>query len=247
MAQCNKLQVKDAALISTHSAHADRISSTQITIQSRLRSVVLVKDFDRRVRRRGTSQFLSLRNIRPQSLLALLRRRRWLALKLEAHASSVTVNNSNTVARRRHAQAALLDKRRAPLVNGAEDLPGLGLELVLLALDEGHDVVHDVHAGHARVARAGDGLHGDDADGGDGAKGGLQGGEGDDEPDDGAVGVADEEALGQVVDGALVGDEVEVRQVDGGHDERDEGVAAVVFGVGEDGDFGLEKGHFCYH
>lgn len=157
----------------------------------------------------------------------------------------MTVHDGYTVARRRDAQAALLDKRSAPLVNGAEDLPGLGLELVLLALDKGHDVVHDVHAGHARVSRAGDGLHGDDADGGDGAKGGLQGGEGDDEPDDGAVGVADEEALGELVDGALVGDEVEVRQVDGGHDERDEGVAAVVFGVGEDGDFGLEEGHFC--
>jgi hypothetical protein len=49
------------------------------------------------------------------------------------------------------------------------------------------------------------------------------------------------------VDGALVGDEVEVRQVDGGHDERDEGIAAVVFGVGEDGDFGLEESHFCFH
>lgn len=90
-------------------------------------------------------------------------------------------------------------------------------------------------------------LHSDDADGGDGAKGGLQRGEGDDEPDDGAVGVADEEALVQAVDGALVGDEVEVRQVDGGHDERHEGIAAVVFGVGEDGDFSLEESHFCNH
>lgn len=88
-------------------------------------------------------------------------------------------------------------------------------------------------------------LHGDDADGGDGPKGGLQRGEGDDEPDDGAVGVADEEALVQAVDGALVRDEVEVRQVDGGHDEGDEGIAAVVFGVGEDGDFSLEESHFC--
>lgn len=42
-----------------------------------------------------------------------------------------------------------------------------------------------------------------------------------------------------------MGDEVEVRQVDGGHDEGHEGIAAVVFSVGEDGDFGLEESHFC--
>lgn len=157
----------------------------------------------------------------------------------------MAIHDGDAVARCRDTKAGLLDKGSAPIVNGAENLPGLGLELVLLALDEGHHVVDDVHAGHARVSCARDGLHGDDADGGDGAKGGLEGGEGDDEPDDGAVGVADEEALGQLVDGSLVGDEVEVRQVDGGHDERDEGIAAVVFGVGEDGDFSLEEGHLC--
>lgn len=36
-------------------------------------------------------------------------------------------------------------------------------------------------------------------------------------------------------------DEVEMREVDGGNDERDEGIAAVVFGVGEDGDVGLDE------
>lgn len=32
-----------------------------------------------------------------------------------------------------------------------------------------------------------------------------------------------------------------MREIDGRYDERDERVAAVVFGVGEDGDFGLEE------
>lgn len=36
-----------------------------------------------------------------------------------------------------------------------------------------------------------------------------------------------------------MGDEVEMGEVDGWYDEGHEGVAAVVFGVGEDGDFGL--------
>lgn len=34
-----------------------------------------------------------------------------------------------------------------------------------------------------------------------------------------------------------------MRKVDGGDDERDKRVAAVVFGVGEDGDLGLEEFH----
>lgn len=73
----------------------------------------------------------------------------------------------------------------------------------------------------------------------------LEGGEGDDDSDDGAVGVADEKALFEGVLGALVGNDGEVVEVYGGDDEGDEGVAAVVFGVGEDGQVGFEEGGFC--
>lgn len=45
------------------------------------------------------------------------------------------------------------------------------------------------------------------------------------------------------MDGSLVRDKVQMRQVDGRHDEGHEGIAAVVFGVGEDGDLGLEEFH----
>lgn len=159
----------------------------------------------------------------------------------------MTVHDGNAVARSGHAQGGLLDEGGAGVIDGAEDLAGLGLELVLLALDEGDDVVHDVHGGDARVTGAGDGLHGDDAHVGNGAEAGLQRGEGDDEPDDGAVGVADEEALGELVHGALVRDEVEVGEVDGGDDERHEGIAAVVLGVGEDGNLSLEEFHLYKH
>lgn len=41
-----------------------------------------------------------------------------------------------------------------------------------------------------------------------------------------------------------MGDEVEMGQVDGRDDEGNEGIAAVVFGIGEDGDFRLEELHF---
>jgi hypothetical protein len=41
-----------------------------------------------------------------------------------------------------------------------------------------------------------------------------------------------------------MGDELEMGWVDGGDDEGDERVFAVVFGVGEDGDFGFDELHF---
>jgi len=84
-------------------------------------------------------------------------------------------------------------------------------------------------------------LQGDDGDGLNGSEAGLEGGEGDDEADDSAIGVANEEALVETVLGALVGDEVEVGEVDGRDDKRDEGVTAVIFGIREDGEVGLEK------
>ena len=44
---------------------------------------------------------------------------------------------------------------------------------------------------------------------------------------------------------SLVRDQVQVRQVDGGHHERHQGVAAVVLGVGEDGEVGLVELLLC--
>lgn len=44
---------------------------------------------------------------------------------------------------------------------------------------------------------------------------------------------------------ALVGDEGEVREIDGGDHERHEGVAAVVLRVREDGEVGFEEVHLC--
>ena len=49
MAQRNKLQIKDAALILSHTSHADGVSLAQVAIQTRLGSVLLVKDLDGRI------------------------------------------------------------------------------------------------------------------------------------------------------------------------------------------------------
>lgn len=210
MAQGNKLQIKDPALVLPHPAHADGVPLAQVAVQAGLWAVVLVKDLDRGVGRRGAAEGLGFAGVVSEGLLDFLGRGRGLALELEAHAGRVSVEDGHAVTRRRDAQTGLLDKRRLGVVHAAEDLARLRLELVLLAADEGHDVVDHVHARDARVAGARDGLHGDDADGGDGAERRLEGREGADEPDDGAVGVAHEEALGVAAHLALVRDEVEV-------------------------------------
>ena len=88
-------------------------------------------------------------------------------------------------------------------------------------------------------------MHGDDAGGGDGAEAGDQGGERDCDASDGAVGVADEEAVLEVVGFALVWDEGEVVYVDGRDDEWRVGCKPVVFRIGEDGEVGVEEVHFC--
>jgi len=52
------------------------------------------------------------------------------------------------------------------------------------------------------------------------------------------------EAGGEGAVAALVRDQREVGEVDGGDDEGRKGVLTVVFGVGEEGDFGGGEGGF---
>ena len=157
----------------------------------------------------------------------------------------MSIHDGHAITRSRDAQRALLLQHRSIPRQGTQDLARLVLELILLARDEGHDVIEDVHGADARVSGSGDGLHRDDGGEVDGAEGGLQGGEGHGYAYDGAVGVADEEALGEGAGLALVGDEVEVVEVDGGDDEGHVGVLAVVFGVGEDCEAGVLEFGFC--
>lgn len=87
-------------------------------------------------------------------------------------------------------------------------------------------------------------MHGDNGDGVDLAEFGLERCKGDYNAYDCAIGIADKEALFELKVGALVRDQVEMGEVDSRDNERDERVAAVVFGVGEGGNVGFEKGHF---
>lgn len=148
----------------------------------------------------------------------------------------MAVHDTHTIAGSRDAKSTLFFKRGTVGGHRAENLAGLGLKLVLLTRDEGHNVVHDVHGGDTRVAGAGNGLHRDDGSEVDGTKGGLEGGERDGDADDGAVRVADKKTLISRAKLALVGDEVEMVEVDSRDDERDGRILAVVLGVGEDGE-----------
>lgn len=243
VAQGSKLNVKDTSLILAHTANADSVTTAEVTIETGLRPVrlVIAKDLDGGLGGRGAAQGLGFALVVAEGLTDLVGRGGGLALEAQAHASSVAVHDRNAVAGGRDTETILLDKRSTGLVETAQDLASFGLKLILLARDEGHDIVDDIHARNTGVASTRDGLHGDDGDGGDGTEGGLEGGKGDDEADDGAVGVAHKEALVKLADGTLVRDEVEMRKVDSGNDERDEGIASVVLCVGEDGDIGLDE------
>lgn len=49
MAQGNKLDIEDTALILTHAANAHSVALSKLTVKTGLRPVVLVEDLDRRV------------------------------------------------------------------------------------------------------------------------------------------------------------------------------------------------------
>lgn len=73
----------------------------------------------------------------------------------------------------------------------------------------------------------------------------MEGFERHDETRRGAVGVGDQEAPREAVVGALVRDHGEVGCVYEGHHQRRDRVAAVVFGIGEDDEVGLEEFGLC--
>lgn len=239
VAHGDELQVKEPAVVPPHPPHADRVPAADVPVQPGLRPVRLVKHLDGGLRRRRAPQLLGLALERPHHLGALLRRRRGPPREPQRHTRRVPVQHGHARAARRDAQVPLLLEARPLSVDVAEDLARLVLQLVLLALDVRHDVVEDVHGADAGVTRARHGLEGDDGGALDGAEGLLEGGEGDGDANDGAVGVADEEALLGAHGLALVGDQVHVREVDGRNDEGDNGVLAVVARVGEDGEVGL--------
>jgi hypothetical protein len=153
----------------------------------------------------------------------------------------VAVHDWNTVASGRDTKPLLLNESSSLVVNATENLAGLSLELVLLARDEGDNVIDDVHAGDSRVTGTRNGLQSNNGDGRDRSESGLESGEGNNETNDSAVGVAHEETLVQRANRALMRDEVEMGEVDGGNDERHERIATVVLCVREDRNIGLDE------
>lgn len=159
----------------------------------------------------------------------------------------MAVHDWNAVTSGRNTKTLLLNESSTLFIKATKNLAGFSLELVLLARDEGDNVVDDVHAGDSRVTSSRNGLQSNDGDGRDGSESSLESGEGNDETNDGAVGVAHEEALVKRANRALMRDEIEMGEVDGGNDERHERIATVVLCVGEDRDIGLDELELCRH
>ena len=239
VAQGNKLDIKDAAVVLSDPTNADSVSLAEITVKTGLGPVGLVKDLDRGLGGRGASQILSIRNVAAQGVFDLLGRRGRALGETQRDAGGVAVQDRNTVAGCRHPELLLVLERSGVGIERTQDLLGLGLQLVLLTRNEGHDVVNDVHAADTGVSSTRDSLHGNDGYVIDLSETRLEGGKGGDEADDGAVAVAYQEALVEAEDLALVGDQVEMVEVDGRDDEGHERVASVVLCVGEDGNVGV--------
>lgn len=239
VAQGNKLDIKDTTVVLPDTTHADSVTLRELAVQSGLRPIGLVEHLDGWLRSRGASQPLCLGDIFPHGLLHLFGRWGRALGESQGHTCGVTIQHGDPVAGCRDSQRLLIFEGGRLGVDAAQNLLCFRLELVLLARNEGHHVVNDVHAANTGVSRTRHGLHGHDGDGIDLAKTRLQGGEGDHEPNDGAVAVAHEEALVQTKRLLLVGDEVEMVEVDGRDDKGDERIAAVVLRIGEDGKAGI--------
>lgn len=110
MAESNKLEIKDATLVLTHTSHANSVPIAQISIESRLRTIILIKDLDTRLRSRGTAQRLSLALVVPQGSLDILGLGRGLVLELETDAGRVAIQDGDSVTRRGDTESFLVDE-----------------------------------------------------------------------------------------------------------------------------------------
>lgn len=202
--------------------------------------------------RRGTADGLSVWGKGGERFADLLRTGGRSPGEPNGYTLSVAVDNGDAVAGSRYAERMAgvhIESLDAvvTLCNAAKDFEGLPFELLLLSTDVRHNVVQDVETGHAWVARARDGLHGSNEHGFDGAKCALESGERDDHCGRRAVGIGNDEALLEWgrLQGLLLGNHREMGWVRIGDDERNMGVLAEIFGIGEDGKVGRAKCSLC--
>lgn len=227
-----------------YSTDTHRVPAGNIPVEPWLRAIRLVKDYNRLRRCRRTPELLGFRNIASHGFLDLFCAGDvFSVLEAEGDDCRVAVEHGDAGTRCADGEGGLFLECGGVAVEAAQDFLCFGLKFVFFACDVGHDVVEHVHAGDARVSCTGDGLEGDDLGVLDGSEPCLDRGKGDYEPDYGAVGVADEKPFFQVVVFALVRDQIEVVDIDGGNHQRDHRISSVVFGVGKHGDFSFQKLH----
>lgn len=245
MAKRHILDVEDFAVVSTHAAHTDGITSMGFSVQTRLRPIPFFQNDDRALRRRRTTKLLRLASILPHGLFHLLWRGRRPVAEPQRDACCVAVHHRYPIAGGRYPQFGVSLEGGDVLAEVAQDLLRLGLQLVFFTRDERHDVVQDVHAAHARITSPRYSLHRNHADLIDRPQALLDGRDGNDETDDGAVRVADQEPSLELVLFSLMWDHREMGEIDGGHHQRHERMLTEIFGVREDGQIRLEKCLLC--
>ena len=232
MPEKDKLDVEQGAR--AHAAHSDRVARAGIAIQDRLRAVGLRADDDRSGRAAGQRRYLGRGAERLQGGDHGLDLR--CPFKGRRHAAHMPIAHGDAIALRADRAGDIVDPA---LLQGAQHLERLGLDLVLLAANVGHDVAQDVQGGDARVPGPGDGLHrghGERAQ----AKGVVQRLAGQGQRDGRAVGTGDDQAA-PAAPPALHLDQRRVTGVDLGDQERHIGVGAVRGGVRTDGVAGAGK------
>nr|POE73246.1 hypothetical protein CFP56_73760 [Quercus suber] len=165
--------------------------------------------------------------------------------KRERHARRVAVQHGHARTGAGDLEVGGFLERGGVPVDAAQDLARFALQLVFFAGDVRDDVVEDVHAADARVPGARESLERDHGAFFDRAEFCLEGGEGDHEADDGAVGVADLEALLEAPFFTLVGDEGQMREVHGRDHEGHKWMASVVLCIGEEWDVGFDECELC--
>lgn len=224
------------------SADGDTVAGVSVSVQTGLWSVWLFEDVDGVLWGRVTAQELGLADVVTKTLLDLLEGRLWSVSELEGDTLGVAVGDGDSVALCGDEEVVVKLELGGVLVEPAEDLLGLPLDLVFLAGDVGDDVVQDVDAWDAGgEACAGDGLQGGGGDKLERAKLVDKRLQRSHKAGGGAVGDADEVPLLAVCLCNPVFDHLEVLRVGDRHNQGDVRVSSVVLGIRDDHQAALHK------
>ena len=246
MGQDDHLEVEDWVL--SDSTDGDTVASVSVPVESRLWSVWLLEDVDGLHWGGVALELVCVADVVSEALLDLLDGWGWSVLELQGDALGVAVGDGDSVALGGDLDLLRGEQLDVGLVlgDGAQNLLGLPLHLVLLAANVWDDVVEDVDAWDTwGETGTGDSLQGSGGQGVDWAKGVNQRLQWSHKTSGGAVGDADDETwsglAGSLGGVQLASDNVQMLWVDDRNDQRHVDLSSVVLGVGNDGQTSLDE------